>query len=213
MGKEPTVYVVDDDDDVRQSIANLIESMGLSVKSYDGAEKFLTDLTDEPAGCLVTDVRMLGMSGVTLVNEVKKRDWILPIIVITAHADVRMAIDLVSAGAMTLLEKPYREQELWESITKALEVGRLRAQTRQTQKLIKQRLARLTDHEMAILQEIILGKANKNISANLNIPRRTLDLRRQSLMKKMECQTPVDLLRMLSIAGFSFDKPIAEQEN
>lgn len=211
VAEEPIVYVVDDEDDVRQSIEHLVESMGIFVKSYDRAEDFLKDVTDEPVGCLVTDVRMLGMGGVALVNEIKKRNWILPIIVVTAHADVRMALDLVQMGAMTLLEKPYRQQELWESITKALEAGCSQTLERQLHQSVRERLTKLTTIEMRILDEIIQGTPNKNISSKFHLARRTLELRRQTLMKTMECQSVIDLLRLLANAGFSLDKPIRDQ--
>lgn len=199
----PIVFVVDDDPDVCQSISLMTQAMGVSCQTFDSAEKFLSTVVTQPYGCLITDFRMLGMSGVELLSAIAERGWKIPTIVVTAYADVRLAVDAVRAGAMTLLEKPYKEQELWTTMAEALKVSRTIAETMELQNSIRGRMSLLTPDEFRVLREMIDGTPNKIIASELDIAPRTVDLRRQSILRKLESQSTIHFLRTISDAGLT----------
>lgn len=209
---DPTVFVVDDDPDVCQSIALMTQAMGVKCSTFSSAEKFLAEVTSQPLGCLITDFRMLGMSGVELLSAIAERGWKVPTILVTAYADVRLAVDAVRAGAMTLLEKPYREQELWSAIDEALNVSRSLAESIERQNSIKERLSLLTPEEFRVLREMIEGTPNKVIATELDIAPRTVDLRRQSVLRKLEAQSAIHVLRIFSDAGLSASELLSKHQ-
>ena len=204
------IYVVDDDADVCRSIALMTQVMGLRSETFESAEQFLNSVVTEPFGCLITDIRMLGMSGVELLNVIAQRGWKLPTIVVTAYADVRLAVDAVRAGAMTLLEKPYREQELWSAMVEALKTSISLTEAAELKKTIKQRLSLLTVEEFRVLRQMIEGTPNKVIAEELDIAPRTVDLRRQSVLKKLEAQSAIHFLRLIGDAGISPSELLAK---
>jgi two-component system response regulator FixJ len=201
--EEQVVYVVDDDLDACRSIALMTQANGLKSETFDSAECFLMQVTSQPVGCLVTDIRMLGMSGAELLSELALRGWNLPTIVVTAYADVRLAVEIVRAGAITLLEKPCHEQELWTAITEALTKSKTEAKSIELQKIIRQRVSLLTPEELRVLEYMIDGVPNKVIASDLDIAPRTVDLRRQSVLKKMEAQCAIHVLRLINEAGMT----------
>ena len=199
------VYVVDDDSAVCQSIALLAQAMGLRCETFSSGEEFLDSAPPQARGCLITDIRMLGMSGLQLMEAMSKREWCLPTIVVTAYADVRLTIEVVRAGATTLLEKPYREQELWDSIVESLKISEREFETLSLRKDITQRISLLTMDEMLVFRSMIDGVPNKTIAATLDIAPRTVDLRRQSVLRKLGSPSVIHTLRLFSKAGISIE--------
>lgn len=197
MTAEQTVFIVDDDADARESVTALAESMGVRAQSFPSAENFLESYDGSQQGCLVTDVRMMGMDGLELQQQLSARGVEMPVIVITAYADVPLAVQAMSNGAVTLLQKPCREQELWESIRSALTADSCQRDSRLYKQEIRRRLAALDDSENQVLDRMIDGKMNKVIASELDISLRTVELRRQRIMKKLQAATFAQLVRMV----------------
>ncbi len=197
MSEESTVFIVDDDAEVRDSLKMLIESVGLVTETYDSAQAFLDKFEPARPGCLILDVRMRGMSGLSLQQELNKKPLSPPIIIITGHGDVQMAVRAVKAGASEFLEKPFNEQQLLDSIHIALEQDA--EQRGKALKLaeIQQRLDRLTEREKEVMELVVNGMLNKNIAHELNISQSTVEAHRSRVMEKMEARTLSDLMRMI----------------
>jgi len=195
--QEPTVFVVDDDPGVGDSIRLLLRSVGLPSKTFLSAVDFLEDFDSERAGCLVLDVRMPGMSGLDLQARLGEMGSTLPIIFVTAHGDVPMAVNAVKAGAADFIQKPFRDQELLDKIQDALEMD---AQTRAELKdlgEIKSRLDSLTPREREVMEMVVAGKPNKNIARALGISQRTVEIHRARVMEKMEVRSVSILVQMV----------------
>jgi FixJ family two-component response regulator len=157
MPTEPTVFVVDDDADARDSVCVLVRSMGIRAESFSSAEEFLARCAEACPGCLVTDVRMLGMSGIELQEKLIEWNISLPVIVLTAYARTRVTVRAMAAGAVTLLEKPYDEEELWDAIRKSLAKDTQRREGVQRQREIRARADQLTPGERAVMDLIVQG--------------------------------------------------------
>ena len=197
MADEPVVYIVDDDPAALRSVSALVESIGMNAESYISAEEFLRSFEVTRPGCLVTDVRMLGMSGLELQEKLVSDGVTLPVIVITAYADVPLAVRAMEKGAVTLLEKPCGEQQLLDSIRRAIASDtQARQQTIRHQE-IREHLAELTASERDVLKLLVEGKMNKNIATQLDIGLRTVELRRQQIMKKMNVDSLAELVRLV----------------
>lgn len=182
---EPTVFVVDDDAGVRDSIHFLLRSVGLTSRTFASADEFLEDYDDSLAGCLVLDVRMPGMSGLDLQARLNELGSKLPIIFVTAHGDVPMAVNAVKTGALDFVEKPFRDQELLDKIQEALVSD---AESRSVQGEIEELLKRmdsLTPREREVMGLVVAGKANKNVARELGISQRTVEIHRARVMDKM----------------------------
>lgn len=202
MVAKPTVYVVDDDAAARESVMALVSVKGGTAKGFASAEEFLSEFDAGMTGCLVVDVRMSGMSGLQLLQQLQARQSTLPAIVITGYADVPMAVKAMQAGALTFLEKPCQEQELWQAIQQALEKDQsLQSLRRQTGK-IQARLESLTEDEVQVLRKMLEGLPNKRIAVDLDVGLRTVELRRANVMKKMEAASLPELVRMAILVGF-----------
>jgi FixJ family two-component response regulator len=200
MAFEPAVFVVDDDERARKSVCALVRSLGLRAESFSSAEEFLAHYTPGSPGCLVTDVRMIGMSGLDLQDRLIEQGIRLPVIVLTAYARTRSTVRAIKAGAMTLLEKPYDEEELWDAIRTALAqeaAGRAETQRRRE---IQERAALLTPAERAVMNLIVQGKPNKVIAKQLNMSIRTIESRRHEVFTKMGVKSVAELVR-LAIEG------------
>jgi len=183
--REPTVFVVDDDPSVGDSIRLLLRSVGIPARVFLSAADFLAAYDPKESGCLVLDVRMPGMSGLELQARLHEEGSILPIIFVTAHGDVPMAVSAVRTGALDFIEKPFRDQELLDKIQDALgEDARLRAERKDLQD-IEGRLGSLTPREREVLDLVVAGKANKNIARALDISQRTVEIHRARVMEKM----------------------------
>lgn len=201
MTPAPTMFVVDDDPDVRDSLRELITSVKMPVRTYESAESFLDDCDPSVAGCLLLDVRMPGMSGLELQDKLRQRRCDLPIIIITGHADVPMAVQAIRNGAVDLIEKPFREQVLLDAITHAVRNGETARRQRVEHAATRERLKRLTPREYEVLNLIIDGKQNKGIAAVLGLSHKTVESHRTRIMKKMEATTVADLVRMALVAS------------
>jgi FixJ family two-component response regulator len=207
MSSKPTVFVVDDDPQTRESACILIRSMGIHSKSFASAEEFLAAFDMRCPGCLVTDVRLPGMSGIELLEELKRRDIPLPVIVVTAYARTRVTIRAIKAGAVTLLEKPYDEEELWDAIRKAIAQDQNCRGEYQRRELIRSRYQRLTAPERQVLAMLVQGKSNKVMAEELNISVRTVETRRSDVFAKMQAENLVQLVRMVIEADLENNPP------
>jgi len=200
--KESTVFIVDDDAAIRRSLRFLIESSGLSVETYGTAEEFLDRYDPQRPGCLILDVRMPGMSGLSLQEELCNRRAALPIIVVTGYAEVPMAVRALQKGARDFIEKPFSDQMLLEKVRDAiasdLEQRRRQAERNDALEL----LARLTDREREVLEGVIAGKPNKVIALDLDLQVKTVEAHRARVMKKLEASSLADLVRLTMLADW-----------
>jgi FixJ family two-component response regulator len=191
-----TVFIVDDDPAARESVAALVGSHEVPTQTFASAAEFLRVYAPSQRGCLVVDVRMTGMTGLELQQELSARGYRIPVIVITGFADVPTAVRAMQAGAVTFLEKPCSDKELWASIETALQwEARSRQQRTQREEILARR-ATLTPAEVQVLVRLIAGKANKAIAAELDLGLRTVELRRATIMKKMEANSLAELVRL-----------------
>ncbi|MDX1633797.1 MAG: response regulator FixJ [Marinobacter sp.] len=192
-----TVYVVEDDEAVRDSLELLLKSAKKSVKTYPTANAFLSDYSDRMAGCIVLDIRMPGMDGLELQKKLNERHSILPIIFVTGHGDVPMAVDAMKEGAVDFIQKPYREEALLEKIEAALEQDREQRRTLGEKQEIVRRIKTLTPREKEIMDRMIAGQANKVIAIELDISQRTVEIHRSRVMHKMGTHSLAHLVRMV----------------
>ncbi|HLF95771.1 MAG TPA: response regulator [Methylococcaceae bacterium] len=193
---EPTVFIVDDDENMRHSLSRLCKSVGLPAESYSGAQQFLQNCDPERHGCLVTDMRMPGISGLDLLPKLRAQGITLPVIVITGYGDVASAVRAMKSGAVEFLEKPFSNQELLDCIHKCMELD-LRIKSKlQRRAQITGRFATLTAREREVMKMVVDGKTNKSIAIELAISGKTVEAHRFRLMVKMQAKTVVDLTRM-----------------
>jgi two-component system, LuxR family, response regulator FixJ len=200
MGFEPAVFVVDDDERARKSVCALVRSLGLRAEAFSSAEEFLARYTPGCPGCLVTDIRMLGMSGLDLQERLVEQGIRLPVIVLTAFPRTRSTVRAIKAGAVTLLEKPYDEEELWDAIRKALAQEATTRAEAQRRCEIQKRASLLTPAERAVMNLIVQGKPNKIIAKQLTMSTRTIESRRHEVFAKMGVESVAELVR-LAIEG------------
>ena len=192
--QEQTVFIVDDDAAVRDSIQELVESVGLHAQVYDSGQAFLDDFQQQRPGCLVLDVRMANMSGLALQEKLNELDAGVPVIIITGHGDVPMAVRALQAGAADFIQKPYRDQLLLDSINNALAVdAAARRSSIGSDDLVKQ-LETLTKREREILDMLVDGKRSKDIARALGISPRTVEAHRQNTLRKMEVSSVKELI-------------------
>ena len=192
-----TVFIVDDDEAVRDALQLLLRSVGLASESYSSAKAFLEAYDAQRSGCLVLDVRMPGLSGLELAQLLSERQVMLPIIFITGHGDVPMAVEAMRLGAMDFIQKPFRDQDLLDRIQAALQQdAEIRRALRERQ-TVRQRLARLTPREREVLDLLLAGKANKVIAFDLGVSQRTVEIHRARVMEKMEAKSLAALIQMV----------------
>lgn len=191
------VFVVDDDDASREAVALLVEEMGVQAESFASAEEFLEKYAGRRPACLVTDVRMLQMSGLELQEELERRGQAMATIVLTAYADTPVTVRAIKNGAITLLEKPCRDLELWDAIRAGLAEDRDNFQRDQQRQELIQRVASLSPAEREVLDLIVAGEPNKAIATKLDVSVRTVEVRRQSLYAKMQADSVAELVRMV----------------
>jgi len=200
MTIEATVYLVEDDEAVRDSLQMVLESVGHQVVSYSRADTFLEDYTTEMAGCMVLDIRMPGMNGMELQRQLNSRNSILPIIFVTGHGDVPMAVDAMQRGAVDFVQKPYREEELLGKIQQAIAADAENRADLEEKHKIRAKLADLTPRESQVMELMIEGKANKVIAYDLDISQRTVEIHRARVMEKMGVRSLAHLVRMVMAA-------------
>ncbi|KAA1171281.1 response regulator transcription factor [Marinobacter salinexigens] len=194
---QQTVFVVEDDEAVRDSLELLLKSDSKPVKTYENATVFLKDYSDKMAGCIVLDIRMPGMDGMELQKKLNEKHSILPIIFVTGHGDVPMAVDAMKEGAVDFIQKPYREEALLEKIEAALEQDREQRKTLDEKQEIIRRVKSLTPREHEIMDRMIAGQANKVIAIELEISQRTVEIHRSRVMHKMGTHSLAHLVRMV----------------
>lgn len=199
---EPLVHLIDDDEAVRVSLVFLLEMADLTARAYASAQDFLDVAETLTAGCVVTDVRMPGMSGLELIRRLKERGVSLPVIVITGHGDVPLAVEAMRAGVLDFLEKPFEDDALITSIRAALDAQVKVAQQSAERERFEQMLATLSGREREVLQGVIAGKLNKVIAFELGISPRTVEVYRANVMTKTGAHGLSELVRIALLAGF-----------
>ena len=195
---EPTVFVVDDDHAVRRFLCGLIASIDVPVESYASAQDFLDSYEPGRAGCLLLDIRMPEMSGLELQQELDRRAIDLPVIILTGHGNVQVAVNAMKAGAVDFIEKPFNNELLLDRVQRALSEGVKAREARLGQEAIKDRMARLTPRERQVLEQVIAGDTNKGVARQLGISEKTVELHRSRVMEKMQAGSLAALVKMIS---------------
>ena len=201
MQPEPIVYVIDDDDAVRQSLEFLLKTAGIAVRGFESAKLFLETLPQITSGCVITDVRMPEITGIDLLRRMKERNLDIPVIVITGHGDISLAVEAMKIGAVDFLEKPFDDELLLASVRAALSADAKAARDNAELAEIHDKLAALSNRERQVLEGLVAGKANKVIAFDLEISPRTVEIYRANLMTKMGANSLSDLVRMAMTAG------------
>jgi two-component system, LuxR family, response regulator FixJ len=195
------VHVIDDDQAMRESLAFLLSTVGLEVQTYESAVAFLKVAREVDAGCVITDVRMPELSGVDLLRQLRELKLAIPVIVITGHGDVPLAVEAMKIGALDFLEKPFDDEVLLASVRSALSQLDQDQKRRAERGEIEARLASLSNRERDVLEGLVAGHANKQIAYDLGISPRTIEIYRANLMTKMQAASLSDLVRMALVAG------------
>ncbi|NOR36973.1 MAG: response regulator [Woeseiaceae bacterium] len=192
----PTVFIVDDDPAIRFAMQALMDSVNIEHEIFASGDEFLENADDHRAGCLVLDIRMPGLGGLELQEELLKRDSTLPIIFITGHGDVPMAVDAMQKGAVDFIQKPFRDQDLLDRIREALKTDQERREEQKKHAEVAERLARLTNREREVFDLVVTGKPNKVIAYELGVSQRTVEIHRARVMEKMQARSLADLVKM-----------------
>ncbi len=193
----PVVHIIDDDDAVRDSLALLMNSVGIDARQYASANAFLEASPPDTTGCVVLDVRMPGISGLQLFKEMNRRRMSWPVLFITGHGDVPMAVEAMRDGAFDFVQKPFRENELLERVQQAIAQDRADRVQESELASINERLKSLTNRERDVLERIVDGSANKVIAIDLDISQRTVEQHRARVMEKMKARSLAHLIRMV----------------
>ena len=194
---EPTVYIVDDDEGARNSVRALVRSMGVRAETFSSAEAFLASLQPSRPGCLVTDVRMLGLSGIELQEKLAADGIALPVIIITAHAETPLTVRAIKHGAVTVLEKPCRDYELYDAIRDGLNQDAENRRVSAEKLAFREKLNSLSEQERQVLDLMVDGLANKVIARRMNVSVRTVENRRQRVFEKTDTDSLAELIRLV----------------
>ena len=201
MQLDPIIYVIDDDDAVRQSLEFLLKTAGITVRGFESAKAFLEIMPQISSGCIITDVRMPEITGIELLQRVKAVNPDLPVIVITGHGDISLAVEAMKIGAVDFLEKPFDDDLLLTAVRAALsrdaDTGKRKAELAD----IHEKLNELSNRERQVLEGLVVGNANKTIAFDLGISPRTVEIYRANLMTKMSANSLSDLVRMAIVTG------------
>ena len=200
MSTDALVHIVDDDLAVRQALAFLLTTDGLAVRVHESASAFLAEVA-EPTGCIVTDVRMPEIDGIEFLRRLRKRGDMPPVIVMTGHADVPLAVEAMKEGAIDFIEKPFDDEILLASIRSALAQADRKAGAAAETRAVRARLAALSERERQVLEGLVEGKANKVIGLDLGISPRTVEIYRAHVMSKMQAGSLSELVRMALVSG------------
>lgn len=201
MAGEAVVHVVDDDDAVRRSLAFLLASDGLPVRVHDSADAFLRQIDGMQEGCVVTDVRMPGVDGLEFLRRLWDIGLTTPVIVMTGHADVAMAVEAMKRGAVDFIEKPFSDDVFLSAVRAALASRQTLSRESARAAEAKERLARLSERERQVLDKLVAGKPNKVIGFELSVSARTIEIYRANVMTKMQAASLSELVRMAIAAG------------
>lgn len=194
---KPLVYIVDDAEEVRHALTLLLASVGLESRSYPGHEAFLADFDRDQPGCMLLDIRMPGLSGLDLQEQLREEGVLTPVIIVSGHGDIPMAVRAVKNGAVDYIEKPFNDQALLDSVHRALEIDAERRGTAVRIAEIRDRYGRLTPREKDVLRLVAEGKRNKVIAAELAVTQSTIEAHRAHIMEKMGAASLSELLRMV----------------
>jgi RNA polymerase sigma factor (sigma-70 family) len=194
--KKPTIHIVDDDQAVRESIQWLIESVGLNIETYGSANEFLDNYAEDSLGCLILDVRMPGISGLDLQHILADRGIDLPIVFVTGHGDVPMAVRALKNGAVDFIEKPFNDQVLLDTIQSAVQKHRERLKQRAELENLQTRYDNLTTREQEVMDRVVTGKPNRDVGEELGISVKTVEVHRAKVMEKMQARSIADLVKM-----------------
>ncbi|MBR9971068.1 response regulator transcription factor [Magnetospirillum sulfuroxidans] len=193
-----SVFIVDDDEAIRDALSWLFQSRGVSVRSFASAEDFLAEWRPGLSGCLLLDIRMSGMSGLDLFDRLREVSASLPVIFLTGHGDVPMAVSALKKGALDFVEKPFNDNELVDRVIEALALSAQRREREADTAGIANRLANLTARERQVMDLVLAGKLNKVIADDLGITMRTVEVHRAHVFEKMAVKTAVELAQLLS---------------
>ena len=199
MTESPSVTVVDDDQQVRESLAELLHSVDLDVECYASGQEFLDNYSHQRPGCVVLDLRMPQKSGLDVLEELSSRQISVPVIMITGHGDIPAAVAAMKQGAVDFFEKPYRGAALLESVRRAIELDQLNLRQQAERSIILTRYQTLTPDEKEVLRYTVEGKPDKAIALRLDLSLRTIQLRRASLMRKMQAASRAALIRLAQV--------------
>jgi two-component system, LuxR family, response regulator FixJ len=200
MPNEAHVSVIDDDDAVRDSLAFLLEAAGIATRAYGSAADFLAAPASEEAACIITDVRMPGMTGTELLRRLKESGRRIPVIVMTGHGDIALAVEAMKLGAVDFFEKPFADEALLGAVRAALERRATSEETDAERAAVAERLTTLSARELQVLEGLVSGHANKTIAHDLGISPRTVEVYRANLMTKMKASSLSNLVRMALLA-------------
>ncbi len=195
------VFVIDDDSSMRVALEDLVRSVDLEVRTFAAPQEFLESKPPDVTGCLVLDVRLPGMSGLTFQKELAKEGPALPVIFITGHGDIPMSVRAMKAGAVEFLTKPFHDQDLLDAIHVALERDRRSRREAVCLVELRERFAMLTERERQIMTLVVIGRANKQIAGELSLSEMTVKVHRQQVMRKMHAGSLPDLVRMADRLG------------
>jgi two-component system, LuxR family, response regulator FixJ len=198
MTPEPTVFVIDDDEAVRHFLRALIASVGLRVQAYASAQEFLDARQGNSPGCIVLDIRMPGMSGLELQQELNAREIDLPVIVLTGHGNVQVAVHAMKAGAVDFIEKPFNNELLLDRVQRAVVKSLEGRENRARRDEILRRQESLTPRERQVLDLVVAGESNKGVARYLQISEKTVEIHRANVMEKMQAKSLADLVKMVS---------------
>jgi two-component system response regulator DctR len=196
----PQAHLVDDDEAIRDALSWLLKSRGIPSTTYASAEDFLAAWTPELAGCIVLDMRMTGMTGLDCFEHLQKNDSTMPVIFLTGHGDVPLAVATLKQGAFDFFEKPMNDNELANRVAEAIEYHAQQRESNASTDSVKRRLSSLTTREKQIMDFVLAGKLNKIIAYELNISMRTVEVHRANIFEKMQVKTAVDLVNLLKPA-------------
>ncbi|GMR17040.1 MAG: response regulator transcription factor [Gammaproteobacteria bacterium] len=194
------VYIVDDDQAIRHAMELLMRSVGRDFEIFHSGDAFLESYGNERAGCLVLDIRMPGLGGLELQDKLLQMGSTLPIIFITGHGDVPMAVEAMQKGAVDFIQKPFRDQELLDRIAEALNTDRERRSEQKKKSEVRERIAKLTNREREVFDLVVTGKPNKIIAYELDVSQRTVEIHRARVMEKMQARSLADLVKMHILA-------------
>ena len=212
MAPDPTVFIVDDDEALRESLKWLLQSVSLPARTFASAQEFLQAYDRDQSGCLVLDVRMPGMSGLELLDRLVAEKVGIPVIILTAHADVPMAVRALKGGAADFLTKPFNSQELLDRIQVALERDRRHRASRTQVAALAERFSALTPREREVMRMVVYGRSNKEIAAQLGVSAKTVEAHRNKVMEKTRAQSVAELVR-LAIATGAAPEPLISGES
>jgi RNA polymerase sigma factor (sigma-70 family) len=201
MVDQPVVFVVDDDPSIRRSLTNLLRSMGFRVETFTTADEYRHSAQVDAPGCLVLDVRLPGMSGLDLQREMSRSGAPRPIVFITGHGDVPMAVEAIKGGAVEFLTKPFRDQDLLDAIRRAIDLDRHMRRARGELADLQRRFESLSPREREVFEHVVAGLANKRIAAELDVTEATVKVHRAQVMQKMRAESVPDLVTMRAKLG------------